>query len=292
VAIWNDDARTVAALFRAVSPESLHLLEEPRECLSVSVANSRTGPKGDTFIYAEAWLSAHTHLLSWAAIRGSCRAAGALLEAKADVHNVDENGRTSLGWAAIHGQATMVSLLLQAKADVLDARFSHAAANVRHDLVKATRDGETHIVALLLQAKASASVLHMDAWKAHDYSPEGTLAHGRALALLLEAKAHLGHRDKCGRTLVVHALCAGRRSVLPLLLQAKADVNTPDNKGYTAACHAARMNAADMLALLLRAKADPTVRDYSGCTPLDHATANKATRVMAVLQKWTEAQQH
>jgi ankyrin repeat protein len=118
----------------------------------------------------------------------------ALLDAGADVNQVEGGGRTAIYWAAFKGDTEIINLLLDRGAD----------PNI------AEQDGYTPLI--IAKSKGQYP----------------------AMTLLLERGADLNKADNKGRTLLHWASLTGNEKWINILLEKGADINQEDNKGNTA----------------------------------------------------------
>jgi ankyrin repeat protein len=131
----------------------------------------------------------------------------ALLDAGADVNQVEGGGATAIYWAAFQGDTEIIKLLLEKGADP--------------DIAK--KDGYTP----LLIAKGRGQ--------------------NQAMILLLNRGADVNKADNKGRTLLNWASSTGNSKWVNFFLKKGADVNQKDNKGNTAISLAANEDIRNLL---------------------------------------------
>ena len=193
-----------------------------------------------------------------------------LLEAGADPHRRDAEGRTALHHAR---QADVVALLVQAGLDPNDDVAPAGGLPAWPPLHAALRRADS---------AAAASALLAAGADPHRLDAEGRPAwfhclHPTSVELLLALGFEVGRRDGHGRTLLHHLLLQGSglgefaRQTAELLLQRGLDINAADQAGKTALHVAAGLYASgpDRAALefLLRHGADRGLLDAEGRQP-------------------------
>jgi ankyrin repeat protein len=133
-----------------------------------------------------------------------------LLAAKANVNDIEDEGRSVLFWACENDESgprtEVIKLLIEAKADV-----NQSDENGRTALMKACDHGNE-----------------------------------AAVKLLIEANANIDSADKSGVTALMCAIHHPR--IVKLLIEAKADVNRANSDGYTALMYAYKLVSKGCLA--------------------------------------------
>eukprot|EP00930_Biecheleria_cincta_P086069 TRINITY_DN75433_c0_g1_i1.p1 TRINITY_DN75433_c0_g1~~TRINITY_DN75433_c0_g1_i1.p1 ORF type:complete len:366 (-),score=76.90 TRINITY_DN75433_c0_g1_i1:84-1067(-) len=157
--------------------------------------------------------------LHWAADKGHTETAALLLDAGADVKQLDADGRTALHWAAIAGNAKTAALLVEKGADVnqVDKLYNWTPIH------QAAYRGHTKTIAMLVDHYAAVNQadvngntpLHLAA----------TAGQSEAVALLLENSAYIDQGDSRGVTSLFHAVDNYRRETVVLLLQKRAQLS-------------------------------------------------------------------
>ena len=154
-----------------------------------------------------------------------------LVNNKADLECVDNNGNTPLLLATKHNHAADVALLLKSKAKV-DTRNRHECN------------------ALMLAAMNASG------------------RHGPVMDRLIGAKAGVEKKNKQGKTPLMVAAYHSDVTMVKKLLSAKANVNATDERGNTALLLAAQHGSTRVVKALLSAKANVKAKDKQGKTAL------------------------
>jgi ankyrin repeat protein len=215
-------------------------------------------------------LKAGTPLQS-AAREGHLAVIELLLQEKANVNVVGENGRTALQAAAEGGHLAVVERLLQEEADVnaITAEYEGRTA-----LQAAAEGGHLAVVERLLQEEAdvNAAAAKYDGRTALQAAAEG--GHLAVVERLLQEKADVNAAAAYnGRTALQAAAEGGHLAVVERLLQEKADVNaaTAYNR-RTALQAAAEGGHLAVVERLIQEKADVNAAAvYNGRTALQAA---------------------
>ncbi len=175
---------------------------------------------------------------------------GALLEAGAPLHRVDEFGKNRLESAAFGRHAEGVEILLGLGVDPnLSGR-------------KRGRGG----------------ALHSICWQGEDSDPEANAACERIIRALVAAGADVDARAEFGRTPIHEAVEGdwGNQTAVRVLAELGADVNARAGDDSTPLMAAAAGGAVGCVEALLAAGADPALEDEDGETALDLARAREA----------------
>ena len=125
--------------------------------------------------------------LHYAALSGAAPVVTLLLEAGANLHAVDEEGRSALSWAAGEGHASVVAALLGAKADP-----TTADANGMGALHHAAKAGSLQSAQLLLAGGASALQRSVGGSLAEDIARQ---AGGRGAGALVDVLKQAGEAE-------------------------------------------------------------------------------------------------
>ncbi len=158
VAVWNDHGETVAQLLT-------------NQCADMLVPRWH----GRTVLQYAAW-------------RGSCRAAAALLQAKAEVDRISRDGwGPALLHAASNCDLDMIRVLLEGKADVQLAGDGRVTP-----LMAAAEKKDTALVQLLIDAKADVNAYDEDCCSVLWYAA----AEGRAAVVQVLLEARVDGRGK------------------------------------------------------------------------------------------------
>jgi len=189
-----------------------------------------------------------------------------LLDARASVHMMREDGATSLIIASLYGQLGAAQLLVKAGANVnLITRFWGTP------LQAAAVHGHTTLVRYLVQERADI--------KLPVYGMSNPLraaaigGHVACIKALLEAGADPSGVEENQTTPLLAAAFIGRPLSAQVLLQAKADPNFNGLGGLTALMAAAAHPDHSTLHVLLEGRADPNLYRGDGLTALMVAVA-------------------
>jgi ankyrin repeat protein len=264
VGVWNDCRDTLAAILREIHPSDdesyrnwcSHKLGNAALHGSCGAAQALLQAKADVDAACDFPQSCFISAVACAAEKGYADVVSLLIEARADVVSADHRYRTPLSYAAAQGQASTLQLLLSAKAPVDGAGGGDSP--LRH----AVRHGSTSCVTRLLEANADVNVS-----PCFGHTPLGEAAHfGHAdiIGMLLEAKADATHADSDGRTCLFVAAEKGRTACVQVLVAAKADVHVLDNRGRSPAEYAGKGGYVDVVSALAGAKAD-VARGSTAC---------------------------
>ena len=231
-----------------------------------------------------------------------------LLDAGADINDVDEDGLTVLMYAVVDKKKKIIPQLLQAGADVNasvedgftilmnECKEGHADTvkqllktnvdvNVADKdgltaLMYASDQGNAAIVKQLLKAGANVNVADKNGWTPLMYANSKSKG---AVKQLLKAGANVNAVDKDGDTVLIQASYQGNTDIVKELLKAGANVNTADKDGVTALMAALKGDYDDrhlwekeidnsslhIARLLLKAGADVNTKNQEGKTALD-----------------------
>lgn len=197
-----------------------------------------------------------------------------LVDLKADITLIDEDGFDSLMVASDYGSAPCVKILLEGKANVKATNKDGEDA-----LMLASEVGSAPCVEALLDAnadvKATDNVFGFNAlMKA---SRTGSAA---CVAALLRAKADVKYADNIfGFTALMRACLSASSSCIEALISANADVNAVTQAwkvfGQTALMFASESGNPACVEALLRAGADAHAVDQKGMTALMFAANHK-----------------
>jgi hypothetical protein len=169
--------------------------------------------------------------------RGDITKVEELLNAGANVHELDRGRRTALHQAARHALFEITEMLLVAHLSPLQPD-----AQGMTPLHYAAREGDVNMCQCL----------------------------GARLGDETEGDG-INARDQWGQTALALAAKRGAEDVVQLLMQLGADCDTADCRGRTPLWHAANDGREGMVELLLSAGADPNKRDDEGKSPKDVA---------------------
>lgn len=226
--------------------------------------------------------------LLYAALRGHCGTAEALVAAGASCIAVDTFGRTALHYAASCGAASLCSTLggttpaaFAIQAD-LDGRtpLHYAAASKDCESVKFFL-GKGGAAAVLAGDKEGRTPFHFAGWfgnpEAVDWMIEELRGNG-------DLGAAINQTDQLGRTAVHYAARQGLLDTLEALLRTEgASPDIKDTIGRTALDAAAQIGAAEACNVLIEHGASINVNDLTGRTPLMAAAASGHENVLDAL---------
>jgi len=186
-----------------------------------------------------------------------------LLDAKADIRTIDDNGYPILHIAAYHGHVEMVSLLITYRM----WRQENPPTSVWQALVGSTPmvdDLDTH----------RQTALHLAVKGGHEI----------VVGLLLSHKVDIDARNRSMRSALHIAAETGNTKLVELLLRAKAKINDQDNMGMTALDLAAIKGDMPVVRKLIEYKADVnTFSPQKRTTPLHLAVSNNHIEIAKTL---------
>lgn len=213
-------------------------------------------------------------MLHFAAALEQDKAVSLLLQAGADVHQLDSEGHSALRRAIMVGDVVSVKKLVEAGADPTASVYLRERGV---DVSDADLSRE-HGVEV-----ASAVFSVVDRFDVNRWVREGNYP---ALKDLLEDETPPDTFDRYGLTALVEAADMGNVPALALLLKYKADPNLRMKDGTTAMHHAAAAETPSAVAKLYAAGAEMGVKDSAGLTPLDHALRKGNSEVIAAVRKF------
>jgi len=229
-----------------------------------------------------------------------------LLKHGADIHAVDNKGRTALVHAATIGKKEVMEVLLDAGADpnvmvnlgdCLTSADFLATDSKRRSLVAAVAAVHTKgsnaaaLVELLLKAGGDANLsepqgataLHSCASKDNIEAARVLLKYGAVLN-----KGGYGYNE----VPLMVAASKGNDKIIQLFLQHGADPNAEDTEGWTSLMHAGLQGKTSSVQLLIQAGADPNASSKTGRTALASACRKGHVAVVqALLQAGADVNQ-
>ncbi|KUL84445.1 hypothetical protein ZTR_08805 [Talaromyces verruculosus] len=166
--------------------------------------------------------------LQAAAVSGNVNIVEMLVEAGADINDIDRLGLRSLHHAAFHGHKAVVDFLLTkgASGGALDYKG-------RSPMLLAARRGHTETFACLFKSSTESSPSHTFIWQQllHTASRYG---HIGIIELLLARRSNLEQPDARGQTPLLIASSNGRCSAVRFLIKKGSDINHRDLKQRSA----------------------------------------------------------
>ncbi|KEY73941.1 hypothetical protein S7711_09996 [Stachybotrys chartarum IBT 7711] len=199
--------------------------------------------------------------LSWAAQEGRLSIAKVLVEAGADVNEIDRYGGIPLLLALEYDHTAVARLLIENGANI----------NIQDDngctaLLRAIRDGREIIARFLIENGANINVQDDNGWTALMWTSQK--GDGAVAELLIENEADVDVVDNNRRTALLWASQYGHKTVARLLIKNGADVNAQDDNGWTALLRALQYEHKAMARLLIENGVDINFRDSDGWTAL------------------------
>ena len=200
-----------------------------------------------------------------------------LIDTKADINAIQNDGMSALHWATFHDKAELVSELITA-----GARVSSPTKYGITPITLACQNGSTRIAKLLLRHGADPNRV-----RDGRESVLATAARTGSVGLvevLLAAGAEIDHTDQRGQTALMWASAEGNTEVVKLLLQHNANRSATLQSGFTAFAFAVRNGHIDIVELFINDQADINQtlqepnsakgKDSSGISPLMLAIEN------------------
>ena len=232
--------------------------------------------------------------LMYAAMAARTSTVKLLIDAGADVTQVDLKGRNSLHIAIEHfsplfDQAPspenlqLIRYLLELGIDVNTQNGSGDSA-----LILASKKGIVPFVEILIAFGAATDISNYSGLSPLMLAAEGK--HLEVVQILIFAGADVNAVDEGGVSVLVRAAGDGGTETVEFLAASGADVNAVDNNGNTALMaavvgrqwlnEAARIETVNAL---LHAGADPNTANPGGSTPLSQAQQNKHSELAQIL---------
>ena len=189
-----------------------------------------------------------------------------LLAAGANVHEVDQNGRSALARICRLGQTEKMEVLFAAGADPNAIDFEGEAP-----LQSAARHGHIECVRVLLAHGADINHCPTPA-QSPNYSESALCSAVRkcpeAAQLLLEAGADPNLVTRSERYPLPFAISANNAELVRELLRYRASVDITDNNGRTPLHCAVTAGSLDIIQVLLELGANPNAKDGQNVTPV------------------------
>ena len=298
--------------FIAEAKELKKALQQQQEAIEATIAELRIKAAAE----AQKRENNQFTILHYAARYNDPEIIAALLNAGANIHEKDKDGKTPLHFAAVlNDNPEIIAALMNAGANIHEkdkdgktplhfaaanndnleiiAALLNAGANIHEK----DKDGKTplhfaaryndspEIIAALVNAGANIhekdkdgkTPLHFAAW--NNDNPE-------IIAALVNAGANIHKKDKEGKTpLHFAAMLNGNPEIIAALVNAGANIHKKDKDGMTPLHFAAVSNGnPGIIAALVNAGANTHVKNKVGITPLQYAASiNDAPEIIAAL---------
>ena len=213
-------------------------------------------------------------------ILGCIEAVEFLLTAGADPCHYDASGRSVLSIASLTGSTMIAKLLIDAGADVNQVNLNGSKLN---PLMLACEKKHDDMVLLLLQSGADPNLqtgTGQTALLSVDYSDYRSLGIVRAL---LEAGADVNCQNSLKCSSLVLACEYGCYEIAELLIQFGANVNLSTFDGHTPLMIACQMKREDIAFLLLTSNADTNLQTNKSQTALMLACGNQLAHTVSLL---------
>ncbi|KAJ5402677.1 uncharacterized protein N7487_008573 [Penicillium crustosum] len=252
----------------------------------------------------------HGTALQAAAISGNVNIVAMLVQAGADINDIDSLGETPLHHAVYYNHLPVVKFLINKGADVegIDSE-GHSP------VLLAALMGHLDILAYLFSS-ATESITNSAVMKKrslHLASQNGRIG---IIEHLIAEQIDLEVQDETGQTALflasstgqcstvrflidngskihhrAHNLCialhmaakSGHDDVVRLLLTSGADMLAVDNRGWSALHYAAARGHSKVVYLLIERGMSPNLQDYVGKTALHHAVSSQNTETVTIL---------
>ncbi len=236
---------------------------------------------------------------------GTVKVIRLLLEAGADIHTTDANGRTPLHLAHAAGRTRIINFLINEGADEnRKDKNGHTpqqlAEQQKENKNQGTHNHITQPESPIPHLAAHGSANELRQALAAGHSPHATAPdtwppilhsslHGRteATRILLQAGANANTRDKDNWTPLHASAFYEHLENMQLLIDNGAEVNARDKFGRTPLHDAARRKAVRASELLLKSGADPNIACNAGKTPLDYASQTNDPAIINLLSAAT-----
>jgi ankyrin repeat protein len=215
--------------------------------------------------------------LQAAAVSGNVNIVEMLVEAGADINDIDQLGLRPLHHAAFHGHKAVVDFLLTkgASGGALDYKG-------RSPMLLAASRGHTETFACLFKSSTESSPSPTFIWQQllHTASRYG---HIGIIEPLIARRSNPEQPDARGQTPLLIASSNGRCSAVRFLIKKGSDINHRDLKQRSALYLAAASGHDDVVRLLLTYKTDSLALDIEGRSALHSAALGGHTKVVYLL---------
>lgn len=226
---------------------------------------------------------------------GNLKAIETLLQDGADIHYIDNFGRTVLLVPFVWTNIDVVTYLLEHGADVnattklkksplmlaTEAKIAEAYYLDPESSKKETGCSEVIKVLLAYGANANAQDIH-----GHTALMKSSTSYSlETVKALLESGADIHIKDKDGVTALLAASMENFSKSVELLLQYGADVNAQDNNGTTALMKLSKTDFFETMDILLEYGADVNIQDNNGATALMGFSTSCFPRTVKALLK-------
>ena len=218
-----------------------------------------------------------------------------LLQAGANVHNIDSDGYSPLVYAITgHKSLQVIKLLLKAGAQ------PNVFINGQSIADKVREEGREDICRLLEQLNVLNTIqkqkeeeqqlqqlqqLQFSGRLAISIIEAANKGNIEVVKLLLKENADVNIQDKNGVTALMLASLNGHTHVVELLLKENADVNIKNKQGMTALNLASLKGHTHVVELLLKKNANVNIQDKHGVTALMLASLKGHTQIVELLLK-------
>lgn len=252
----------------------------------------------------------HGTALQAAAISGNVNIVEMLVQAGADINDIDSLGQTPLHRAAYYNHLPVVKFLINKGADVkgIDSEghspvllaalmghreifaclFASATESITNSAVMkqrslhlASRNGRTSIIEHLIAERINLEV--QDETEQTALFIASSAGQCSTVRFLIENGGEVHHRAHNGRIALHVAAQSGHDDVVRLLLKSGADILAVDDGGWSALHYAAARGHSKVVYLLIERGVSPNLQDYKGKTALHHAVSSLDSETVTIL---------
>ncbi len=222
------------------------------------------------------------------AVQSDVNIAALLIDAGATINIVDAEGYTPLMLAIsdLSDNLDIINTLVKAGADVNIMRKGGTTA-----LMDAARAGREDAIKILLEAGAKTDVINDKGWSALMSAAWGWNV--PVMELLIAAGAKINNKNRRGETALTRAITSKRipsssrypEIAVQWLIEHGADINAVDKDGWSPLKKAAWRGHTEIVKLLIEAGADVDVVDNGGWTALMAAEHEGHKEIVALLKE-------